>query len=136
MNALWALIAKHPGVVIRSVVVAALLGFCGFQMLRAERAERHAAEAETRATADHWQLTVCQDDRVSQQAREALQVDALIKAQEAQTAAEKRAKRVKIRTVEIVREIQAEPIPQECTAAIEYLATEGAELARGWDGTQ
>lgn len=126
---LFAFLWKHPKMLIGGLTVFAVVSFTGWQIIRAERAERKLAQI----TADHViqadRLSTCTADLDSRYKQVQQYIKATDVERKKRVEAEKRARVIRVRTVKAVREIQAEAIPQDCTTAIEYGATHAPEVA-------
>lgn len=129
----WAWLVANPRIAARVVGYGTLALCIGLLILRAERAERLLAEARTEASRDHWQLEVCKGDRESYASQLQGWHIAAAKEAELRAAAERKARAVRIRTVERVRAVREAAVPADCTAAIEWAATEAPRVAE-WGG--
>lgn len=123
------LIAANPKLTAKLVGSIILMAMLGLQIIRAERAERKLAEAMSISAADRGQLDACIGDRDGYRAQLQSYADAAAQETERRIKAEKEARRVRIVTVERVKEIREAAIPSDCTAAIEYGATQAPIIA-------
>lgn len=126
---LLALIAQNPRASLRFGGYIVLLAFCGYQMIRAERAERQGAQRVADLTVLEARYEMLEgSESALQQAIQSYQT-AAAQELEKRLIAEKKARTVRIQTVERVKVIRESVIPSECTAAIEYGATQGPIVA-------
>ena len=126
---LWSLIIQNPRAAIRCGSYAILLLLAGWQMLRAERAERKGAQKAADLTVLEARYTMLKaSESALQQAIKSYQT-AAAQELERRLQAEKKARKVRIQTVERVKVIRESVIPSECTAAIEYGAVQGPIIA-------
>lgn len=129
----WAWLVANPRVALRVAGYGTLVVVIGLLILRAERAERLRAVAERRMIEvefDH------EGDRQRlKESRQLLQAwEATAKREtERRIVAERKARAVRIRTVERVRVVREAVVPTDCTAAIEWAATEAPRVAE-WGG--
>ena len=126
---LWSLIIQNPRAAIRWGSYAFLLILAGFQMLRAERAERKGAQKAADLTIQEARYTMLKaSESALQQAIKSYQT-AAAQELEKRLIAEKKARAIRIQTVERVKVIREAAIPSDCTAAIEYGAIQGPIIA-------
>lgn len=125
----WAWLVANPRVAARVVGYGTLALCIGLLILRAERAERLRAEYEAaRIAAEFDRDGIAQKLEAAEDALRQWQA-AAAKESERRIVAERKARTVRIRTIESVRVVRETVVPADCTAAIEYAATEAPKIA-------